>query len=172
MNAGAASKTGRTTYALAVVTLLLGGVLVLYFVQVSSLEGQVSQLQHKTEFNNSVVLLPKTTVSILSCQQQGVNCNNIRDFVFPGNVSLQYPGYLNVTIYYSNSSADIIIVQVTHPGSHTRGEYFYASNFQPHPQVTPESIIVPMLSGTTADVRVANGGFGVATSILKVSYYY
>jgi hypothetical protein len=169
MESSAASKTARSTYALALVTLMLGGVLALYLVQVSSLEGQ---LQHRIKFSDSVVLLPKTIVNIQYCQPQTVNCPNGRDFVFPGNKSLQYPGYLNVTVYYSNSSSPETLVIVMNPGSHTSGVYHFDANYQPYPQVTPESVIVPMLNGTTADVRLYNGGFGLATFILKVSYYY
>jgi hypothetical protein len=173
METSAAPKTARSTYALAVVTILLVGVLVVYFVQVSSLQGQVSQLQHNHGFGNSVVLFPRMTVSIKSCPQppQGY-CPNLREFAFPGNKSLQYPGYLNVTVYYSNASLGGIIATAKNPTGQT-AVYYFTADLQPFPQVSPESAIVPMINGTTVAVQLINDvQFGTATFILRISYYY
>jgi hypothetical protein len=174
METSAAPKTARSTYALAVVTILLVGVLVVYFVQVSSLQGRVSQLQHNHGFGNLLVLLPRTIVSIKSCPQppQGY-CPNLREFAFPGNKSLQYPGYLNVTVYYSNASLGGIIATAENPTGHTRAVYSFTADLQPFPQVSAESAIVPMINGTTVFVQLINDGqFGTASFILRISYYY
>ena len=160
----AGQKWTRLNYALALVIVILGASLIWTF------DMLINQGPRDGQFKHTIVLLPKTIVNTPYCQTS--DCNSLQTlYDFPGNRTFQYPGYLTITIYYSNSSIGGIEATVTNENSSVEGDYYGGGAVQ-YPITTPQNVVIPVLQGSSVEVRLSGGGILVSSTELSISYHY
>ena len=107
----------------------------------------IGRLQARGTFSQSITLLPKTNVTLPPCSQNGCNAADFWQWNFPYNMSLQYPGYLNVTVYYSNNTNAFMSASWYWNDGNGGGRQEWDYSGGGYPRTTPAWMLVPVMKG-------------------------
>ncbi len=160
----------RVPIALAIILVLVVAAFSIYYYQS---QNTIGRLQARGTFSQSVSLLPKTSVTIPPCSLNGCNEKNVWQWNFPHNMSLQYPGYLNITVYNSNNTVGFITATWSYNNSKVLGDQQWDFSAGSYPRTTAAWMIVPVIKGMIG-LSVSLLGQSTLTSrqTISISYYY
>lgn len=169
-NANEGRSQQRVPIVLAIVLVLVVAAFSIYYYQSQT---AIERLQAKGTFSRTVTLLPRTNVTLLPCTPPGCNSRNIWRWDFPYNMSLQSPGYLNVTVYYSNNTLGFMVATWSYNNSKVSGGQQWDFATGNYPRTTPVSMIVPFIKGMIdLVISISPQSTLTARQTISISYYY
>ena len=160
----------RVSIALTIILALVIPAFLIYYYQSQT---TIGRLQARGTFSQSVTLFPKTNVTFLPCSRNGCDAKNTWQWSFPYNMSLQSPGYLNVTVYYSNNTVGFMVANWSY--NYSKGSGFQQWDFATgnYPRTTPGSMIVPIIKGMIdLTISIPPQSNLTARQTISISYYY
>ena len=161
---------GRMLIALAVILLLVVAAFSVYYFQSQT---TIASLQARGTFSQSLTLLPRTNLTVAACSPNGCDTKNTWQWRFPYNLSLKYPGYLNVTVYNSNNTVGIVFASWSYSNSKVSGNQNWDYSKGAYPRTTPSWMIVPVIK-EMIDLNIAIQPASTLASwqTMSIRYYY
>jgi len=88
-------------------------------------------------------------------------------------MSLQSPGYLNVTVYYSNNTLGFMVANWSYNNSKGSGGQQWVFATANYPRTTPGSMIVPVIKGMIdLVISISPQSTLTARQTISISYHY
>ena len=132
----------------------------------------IAGLERKGTFSQSIVLLPRTSVILQPCSQIGCDSDHW-SWDFPNNMSLQYPGYLNVTVYSSNATSASIFATWHWSNGNGGGLESWDYTTGAYPRTTPAWTIIPVIQGMVGlNIHLNSQSFLTSEQAISITYYY
>ena len=168
VNKGSSSR--RASIALAIVLGLVVAGFSIYYYQSQT---TIGNLDARGTFNQSVILLPTTNVTLRACAPNSCAGSLTWQWNFPYNKSLQSPGYLNVTVYRSNNTGGYLVANWSYNNSEGRGFQSWDYSTGSYPRTSPGWMILPVLKGMIdLTIFLQPQPHFASWQTISISYYY
>ncbi len=168
----------RVSIALAIILVLVVAAFSFYYYQSQT---SIGRLQARGTFGQSVIMLPKTNITLPPCTRISCTSKNSWTWTFPQNSSalypaelnVQYPGYLNVTIYYSNNTLGVLSARWFYDNGLGAGSQQWDYSAGSYPRTIPASTIIPVIKAMIGlTLYLYTNSIFTSVQTISISYHY